>query len=123
LTTNQPFRRPAVDFPGRIDPDQRSRSAGGSSFEQFPMRRTAMVHRIGKILARFPEDEEAVRKLIQERRGFESLCQEYSNTSRELGDVMKLKERDLAAEVDALRKRRTAVEEEILAAIEGYEPA
>ena len=82
-----------------------------------------MVHRIGKILARFPENEDAVRKLIQDSRGFETLCQDYSNTSRELGDVLKLKRRDLAAEADALQKRRTAVEEEILATIEGYEPA
>jgi hypothetical protein len=82
-----------------------------------------MVHRIGKILARFPENEDSVRKLIQDSRGFETLCQDYSNTSRELGDVLKLKQRDLAAEADALQKRRTAVEEEILATIEGYEPA
>jgi hypothetical protein len=82
-----------------------------------------MIHRIGKILARFPEDEDSVRKLIQDSRGFETLCQDYSNTSRELGDVLKLKQRDLAAEADALQKRRTAVEEEILATIEGYEPA
>jgi arsenate reductase-like glutaredoxin family protein len=82
-----------------------------------------MVHRIGKILARFPESEDLVRKLIQDSRGFETLCQDYSNTSRELGDVLKLKQRDLAAEADALQKRRTAVEEEILATIEGYEPA
>lgn len=82
-----------------------------------------MVDRIDNILARFPENQDAVRTLIQESRGFASLCQDYLTTSRELGAVMTLKERDLTAEADALRKRRTAVEEEILAAIEGYEPA
>ncbi len=82
-----------------------------------------MVNRINNILARFPENEDVVRKLIQDSRGFASLCQEYADTSREVGEVIKLKQRDLAAEADALLRRQTAVEEEILAAIEGYEPA
>jgi hypothetical protein len=84
--------------------------------------RTAMVHRIRNILARFPENEEAVRVLIREHREFEALCQEYAKTSQELEDLAKLTRPDSAIQADALRKRRVAVEEEILATIEGYNP-
>jgi hypothetical protein len=80
-----------------------------------------MVHRISNVLARFPESEGAVHKLIQENREFEALCQEYENTGQELGAFTKLKEPDVQA--DALRKRLMAVEEEILTKIEGYQPA
>jgi hypothetical protein len=80
-----------------------------------------MVGRISNILARFPENEKAVRSLIQENREFEALCQEYMNTGQELGHLAKLKEP--AIQADALQKRRMAVEEEILTRIEGYKPA
>ncbi len=80
-----------------------------------------MVHRISNILARFPENEGSVRKLIQESREFEALCQEYMNTSQELGYFTK--RREPAIQADALQKRRIAVEEEILTRIEGYKPA
>jgi hypothetical protein len=80
-----------------------------------------MVHRISNILARFPENEESVRKLIQESREFAALCQEYLNTSQELAYFTKQKEP--AIQTDALQKRRMAIEEEILTRIEGYKPA
>jgi hypothetical protein len=81
-----------------------------------------VVHRIRNILARFPENEEAVRVLIREDRQFEALCREYAKTSQELEDLAKLIGPDAAIQADALRKRRVAVEEEILTTIEGYNP-
>jgi hypothetical protein len=81
-----------------------------------------MVHRIRNILARFPENEEAVRVLIREDREFEALCQEYAKTSQELEDLAKRIGPDAAIQADALRKRRAAVEEKILTTIEGYNP-
>jgi len=80
-----------------------------------------MVHRITNILARFPENEEAVRGLIQESREFEALCQEYIKTGQELRYLKKLNESAIHA--DAVRRLRIAVEEEILTRIEGYKPA
>jgi uncharacterized protein YdcH (DUF465 family) len=79
-----------------------------------------MVHRISDILTRFPESEQAVRQLIQQSPEFAALCQEYENTSRELGHFTTMAE---TTEVDELRKRSTALEEEILTKIEGYQPA
>jgi hypothetical protein len=79
-----------------------------------------MAHRISNILARFPESEEAVRRLIQESCEFEALCQEYLDTNQELRCLTK---KETAIQADALRKRRMAVEEEILTRIEGYKPA
>jgi hypothetical protein len=79
-----------------------------------------MVHRISDILARFPESEQAVRQLIQQSAEFAALCQEYEDTSRELGHFTTMME---TIEADALRKRSMAIEEEILTKIEGYQPA
>jgi hypothetical protein len=81
-----------------------------------------MVQRIRHILARFPENEEAIRELVRGNREFDALCQEYANTSKELEDLAKLKRPELADQAGALQKRRMTVEEEILTAIEGYNP-
>jgi hypothetical protein len=81
-----------------------------------------MVHRIHNILARFPEDEAAVRTLIRESREFEALCQEYAITGQELEQLTNLKGPDVAVQADVLRKRLMEVEEEIVTTIEGYNP-
>lgn len=82
-----------------------------------------MIQRVRSIIARFPENEEAVRQLIQENRDFDALCQEYANIGNELEDLAKLEGPEVAVQADGLRKRRMAIEEELLTAIEGYRPA
>jgi hypothetical protein len=80
-----------------------------------------MVHRITNILSRFPEDEKAVRALIHESRELEALCQEYADTGRELEHATGPNRQNVSVG-DMLQKRRMALEEEILARIEGYTP-
>ena len=82
-----------------------------------------MVERIRNIIARFPENEEALRELIQKNRDVDRLCQEYANIGRELDDLAKLKGPEAVVQADGLRKRRMAIEEGLLTAIEGYRPA
>lgn len=81
-----------------------------------------MINLISNILARFPEDEKAVRALIHDNREFEALCQEYAKTGQELDELTRLNKGDAVGVADALQKRRTAVEEEILTRMEGYQP-
>jgi hypothetical protein len=51
------------------------------------------------------------------------LCEEYASTGKEIDALAMLKGTDVTVQADTLRKRRMAVEEEILTAIEGYQPA
>jgi hypothetical protein len=81
-----------------------------------------MIKLISNILARFPEDEKAVRALIHDNHEFEALCREYARTGQELDELTRLNKGDAVGVADALQKRRTAVEEEILTKIEGYKP-
>jgi hypothetical protein len=79
-----------------------------------------VVNRIRNVLARFPEAEEVVRRLIRENRDFDALCQEYEDTNRELEELAKLADPAAAIQAEGLRKRRMIVEEELLTVIEGY---
>lgn len=81
-----------------------------------------MVDRIRALLDRFPEDEEAVRVITQQDRYFDVLCQEYAEIGRELDDVGEVTDPERTSLADALRKRRVAIEEELLTKIEGYKP-
>jgi hypothetical protein len=82
-----------------------------------------MVQRIVDILTRFPENEAAIRKLVEGNPDFDALCHEYASTSKELDELAKLMGPDVAIQAGALRNRRRVVEEEILTMIEGYRPA
>jgi hypothetical protein len=82
-----------------------------------------MVDRIRNIMARFPENEDVVRKLILQNRDFDALCQEYSQTGEELEKLAAETGQGHAAETDELTGRRRTIEEEILTLIEGYSPA
>ncbi|MDJ1159910.1 hypothetical protein QNA08_16960 [Chelatococcus sp. SYSU_G07232] len=111
---------------GRIQPFTHALRAGLSDaiapVTPDGLGRGAMVDRIRSILARFPENEEAVRRLIDEIPAFDALCDEYRDASREIEELAKLTTAEAAARADALRRRRQAIEEEILTAIEGHEP-
>ena len=81
-----------------------------------------MVERIRHLLDRFPEDEETIRRLIRSEPGFEALCQEYRQTEQELHRLGDEGAAEGAAEAAELRHRYEAIEEELLARIEGYRP-
>ena len=81
-----------------------------------------MVYRIRTLLERFSEDEAAVRMIIQRDRYFDTLCQEYAEIGREIDAVGEVTDPERASLADALRKRRIAIEEELLTKIEGYMP-
>jgi uncharacterized protein YdcH (DUF465 family) len=78
-----------------------------------------MVERIRHLLNRFPEDEETIRDLVERDAGFDALCQEYQQTEQELHH---LEQEGAVAEAAELRHRYEAIEEELLARIEGYRP-
>jgi hypothetical protein len=73
-----------------------------------------MVERIRSLLARFPEDEEAVRELAASNVSFDALCHEYQNVIRLLAGF--------EFEVQRLRQLRAWLEEALLARIEGQPP-
>jgi hypothetical protein len=73
-----------------------------------------MVERIRSLLARFSEDEEAVRRLAAADASFDALCHEYRK-------VIELLDRYQAA-VTQLTQRRALLEEELLTRIEGHQP-
>lgn len=81
-----------------------------------------MVERIRSLMARFPEDEATVRSMIRHDHYFDALCQEYGDIGREFDNTSDTPDAEAAALADALRKRRTAIEEELLTIIEGYQP-
>jgi hypothetical protein len=73
-----------------------------------------VVQRIRSLLARFPENEETVRRLVATDATFDALCTEYRKVIV-LFDCFE-------AEVRQLRQRRAWLEEELLTRIEGYQP-
>lgn len=74
-----------------------------------------MVERIRSLMVRFPEDEATVRSMIRHDHYFDALCQEYGDIGRELDNTSDTPDAEAAAALaDALRKRRTAIEEELL---------
>ena len=81
-----------------------------------------MVHRISTIVARLAENEQTVSRLLHENGELQALCEEYAQIGRELEDTNRLDLPGAAAQTDALRKRQLAIDEAIVATIEGYNP-
>lgn len=73
-----------------------------------------MVDRIRSLLARFAEDEETVRRLVAADVRLDALCSEY----RKVVSLLQGYE----MEIERLKERKTFLEEELLARIEGYRP-
>jgi hypothetical protein len=73
-----------------------------------------VVERIQSLLARFSEDEQAVRQLVASDESFDVLCQEYHRLV-ELID-------GFDEHVRRLRQLRALMEEELLTRIEGQQP-
>ena len=73
-----------------------------------------MVERIRSLLARFPEDEETVRRLVATDASFDALCTEYCKMIELLDNFER--------QAKQLRERRAWLEEELLTRIEGHQP-
>ena len=73
-----------------------------------------MVERIRSLLAKFPEDETAVRGLVASDANFNALCHEYQKVIDLLDNS--------PAEDERLTRLRVSLEEELLTRIEGYQP-
>jgi hypothetical protein len=78
------------------------------------MEARGMVERIRPLLARFPENEEIVRRLVATDATFNALCHEYRKVIDLLGNT--------PAEDERLTQLRASLEEELLTRIEGYQP-
>ncbi len=83
-----------------------------------------MVERIRSLLARFPENEETVRRIVATDASFNALCHEYRKVIELLDrfevEVKRLTQ--LQAEVKRLTGLKASLEEELLSRIEGHEP-
>jgi hypothetical protein len=73
-----------------------------------------MVERLQSLLARFSEDEEAVRELVAKDPRFDALCNEYRMVVEMLDGF--------EGQIKELRQRRAWLEEELLTRIEGHRP-
>jgi uncharacterized protein YdcH (DUF465 family) len=81
-----------------------------------------MTDPIHKIIEQFPEKIDVIRQLQQTNSNFENLCQEYGIVNDKLDALTQAKSTAAPATASALRKRRIALEEEILTRIEGHSP-
>ena len=79
-----------------------------------------VVECIRPLLARFSENEEAVRRLLATDESFDALCHQYRHVI-ELLESCKSKV-DLEAGAEQLEQRRARLEEQLLTRIEGYQP-
>lgn len=77
-----------------------------------------MVERIRSLLARFPENEETVRRLVATDPSFDTLCDEY----RWVVECIESHEVHHEAQLERLRARLAFLEEKLLTRIEGHRP-
>jgi uncharacterized protein YdcH (DUF465 family) len=77
-----------------------------------------MIHHV---LERFPEHAEAIEALNQTNSAFEELCHRYGRVVERLRSLGATKTEALP-EVESLRKRRVAIEEELMLAINSNRP-
>jgi uncharacterized protein YdcH (DUF465 family) len=81
-----------------------------------------MTDPMRRIIEQFPEKIDVIRQLRQTNSKFENLCQEYGIVNDRLDALTQAQSTVAPATASALRKRRIALEEEILMRIEGYSP-
>ena len=74
-----------------------------------------MIEEMRPLLERFPEDEQTISELLQNDGDFRSICQEYNHIASELQNADPETARDLT-------HRHSALEEEMMRKIEGYQP-
>ena len=81
-----------------------------------------MAERIHNLIKRLPGNEGAILEVMKSDITFDTLCQEYEQIADELSRLQTLGGAVAAAEANWLRERRSSLEEEILAKIEGHRP-
>ncbi len=81
-----------------------------------------MVDRIRNLIKRFPEDEGSIRELIKRDSMFDGLCEEYREITDQLHRLERVRDPGATTEVEGLKMRRNAVEEELVTKMEGYQP-
>jgi uncharacterized protein YdcH (DUF465 family) len=74
-----------------------------------------MMHHV---LTRFPEHSAVIEVLSQTNRAFEDMCHRYGHIVERLGKL----DPSSTEEADALKKRRLALEEELLLTINSNRP-
>ncbi len=67
------------------------------------------------LIDRFPEYQTAIKELGSTHANFNALCHKYGELTDKLGGVDTLSEPAAGAESEELRRRRNAIEEELLA--------
>lgn len=80
---------------------------------------TDLMHQIGD---RFPENKDVIRLLQETDSTFVTLCEVYVAINDRLDALAHTKSAEASARTNALRELCTAIEEELLTAIEGYRP-
>jgi len=75
-----------------------------------------------QIVDSFPANEDVIRLLQETDPRFATLCEEYVAVNNRLDALAHTKGAEASARASALRQRSTAIEEELLTAIEGYCP-
>lgn len=86
------------------------------------MASTENLERVRSIIARFAENEDAVRDLMQTDPRFDALCEEYAKLGDKIDELIRLKRSRAMVQASELQKRRMALEEELLTTMEGYQP-
>ncbi len=112
--------------------DGLSRSRGGPrqahsrpsawSKSEACLKEDRMADSMHKIIERFPENRDTLRELRDTNSKFEILCEEYTTVSAKLDALAQRNGDDAPAGINALRQRKTAIEEALLSLIEGYSP-
>lgn len=77
------------------------------------MPKTKPTDRIRRVIQRFPEHEESIRELHVTNTGFETLCDRHHRVSEEIDELQKQGGAG-AEDLDNLKRRRVALEEEIM---------
>jgi uncharacterized protein YdcH (DUF465 family) len=87
-----------------------------------PTLNPSKIERIRSVIARFAENEDSIRELMQTDPRFDALCEEYATVGNQLDELTRSKYPIADSQASELQKRRVALEEELLATIEGYRP-
>jgi uncharacterized protein YdcH (DUF465 family) len=82
-----------------------------------------MADPIRDFVERFPEGKDLIDQLRSTNSTFNLLCEEHLIVNDKLDALKQLKGADAKARARALQERRMSIEEELLTAIEGYQPA
>jgi uncharacterized protein YdcH (DUF465 family) len=87
-----------------------------------PTPNPSKIERIRSIIARFAENEDSVRELMQTDPRFDAPYEEYAAIGSQLDELTRSKSPIADSQASELQKRRVVLEEELLTTIEGHRP-